>query len=138
MKVKTRTVNKNNARQIWELGYLEVVAKEGKKFLNEEQYFHAIHLCEELACESNPALSETQDVSKIDEFYELRDKGGILGNINLRIYFALFDKEVQRKIIVVLAAYKKEDEHQVAQHIIIRVRNRLRVAEEEIKKIIKG
>ena len=116
---------------IWELGYLEVAEIEGKKILDTEQYAHAVQLCEELAYEIDPANSETQDVRKIDEFYELRDKGGILGNINLRIYFTLF---TERKMIFVLKVYKKEDEDQTPQYIVICVRNRLRVAKEELVK----
>ena len=133
MKVKTRTLKPDKTHEVpkWELGYLEVAGTEGRKFLDEEQYTHAVHLLEDLAYESNPTKSETQDVRKVDEFYELRDKGGILGKINLRIYFTLFK---ERKLIFVLMTYKKEDDGQVPQHIVIRVRNRLRIAKEEMAK----
>lgn len=133
MKAKTRTLKPGLAHETpkWELGYLEAAERDAKRFLTEEQYAHAIQLFEDLAYESNPIKSKTQDVRKIYEFYELRDKGGILGKINLRIYFTLFK---ERKLILVLATYKKEDDGQAPQHIVIRVRNRLRVAKEEMAK----
>lgn len=133
MKVKTRTLKPDSVHETpqWELGYLEAAKRDAKRFLTEEQYTHAIQLFEDLAYESNPTKSETQDVCKIFEFYELRDKGGILGKINLRIYFTIFK---ERKLILVLATYKKEDDSQVPHHIVIRVRNRLRVIKEEMVK----
>jgi len=130
MKVKTRKL-KSNETPLWELGYLEAAERDAKRFLTEEQYIHAIQLFEDLAYESDPTKSETQDVRKIFEFYELRDKGGILGKINLRIYFTIIE---EKKLILVLATYKKEDDGQVPPHIVIRVRNRLRVAKEEMAK----
>ena len=133
MKVKTRTLKTDLAHETpqWELGYLEAAERDAKRFLTEEQYVHAIQLFEDLAYESDPTKSETQDVRKIFEFYELRDKGGILGKINLRIYFTIIE---EKKLILVLATYKKEDDGQVPPHIVIRVRNRLRVAKEEMAK----
>jgi hypothetical protein len=135
VKVKTRALKTDLAHETprWELGYLEAAEKEARSFLTEEQYAHAIQLFDDLAYESNPTKSETQDVSKIYEFYELRDKGGILGKINLRVYFTIFK---ERKLILVLATYKKEDDGKVPQHIVIRVRNRLRVAKELMAKNI--
>ena len=135
MKIKTRTVKPGTTHEvpIWELGYLEVAETEGRKILNEEQYAHVVQLFEDLAYERDPTNSETQDVRKIDEFFELRDKGGILGNINLRIYFTLF---TERKMIFILKAYKKEDDDQAPQYIVIGVRNRLRVAKEKLAKNI--
>lgn len=80
-----------------------------------------------MAYESDPTKSATQDVRKIQEFHELRDKGGILGKIDLRVYFVVVE---ERRLILVLATYKKEDEDQVASHIVTRVRNRLRIAKD--------
>lgn len=133
MKVKTRTLKPGTAHEApqWELGYLEAAERDGRKFLTEERYAHVVQLFEDLAYESDPTKSETQDVRKIYEFYELRDKGGILGKINLRVYFALLE---ERKLILVLATYKKEDDGQVPHHIVICVRNRLRIAKEQLAK----
>jgi hypothetical protein len=107
----------------WELGYLEVAEKEARKLLTKDQYIHALELFDDLAHETDPTRSQTQDVRRIEDFYELRDKGGILGNINLRVYFTVIEN---RRLILALAVYKKEEEDQTPEHIKIKVRNRLR------------
>lgn len=114
----------------WRLGYLEVAAEEGRKLLNDEQYDHAVDQFEALATEVDPTRSLTADVQAIDRFYELRDKGGILGKINLRVYFTV---ETARKIIVVLGVYKKEDEKQAPKWLIVKMRNRLRIVREQLR-----
>jgi hypothetical protein len=103
---------------------LNVAESEAKKFLNADQYAHVLEQFDQLAFERNPRLSKTQDVRPIEEYYELRDKGGLLGRINLRVYFAVFD---DRSVILVLGCYNKRDEDQTPQHIKIKMRNRLRV-----------
>ena len=95
------------------------------------EYAHVVQLFDELAFESNPSKSETQDVRSIEEFYELRDKGGVLGKKNVRVYFAIIKN---RKLILALSVYKKEDESTTPPHIITRVRNRLRYAKELLSK----
>ena len=106
MKTKTRTAKRSvvHGAPKWKLGYLEGAEREARKLLTEEQHAHAIQLFDELACESDPANSQTQDVRRIEEFYELRDKGGVLGKINLRVYFAIFDN---KGLILALSTYKK-------------------------------
>ncbi len=113
----------------WQLAYLEAAEKDARKFLTEEQYAHVVQLFDELACESDPTKSQTQNVEKIDEFYELKDKGGILGRINVRVYFTVIG---DRKLILALHAYKKEDEGKAPPHVVTCVRNRLRVATKEL------
>jgi hypothetical protein len=127
MEMKKRTAKQGTfyGTAQWELGYLEAAEKDARRFLTEEQYAHAVQLFDELAYEADPTKSETQDVRKIQEFHELRDKGGVLGKINLRVYFVVVE---DRRLILVLAAYKKEDEGQVPSHIVTRVRNRLQIA----------
>jgi len=128
VKVKTRTAKRSAGdAPRWKLGYLEVAEKEARKLLTPDQYAHAVQLFDELAFESRPTQSQTQDVRKIEDFYELRDKGGILGNINLRIYFTVFKEQ---RLILVLRTYKKEDDGQAPKHVKIRVRHRLRIAKD--------
>lgn len=115
----------------WELGYLEVAEKEARKLLTNDQYVHALELFDDLAYETDPTKSQTQDVRKIENFYELRDKGGILGNINLRVYFTIIGN---KRLILALAVYKKEEEDQTPEYVKIRVRNRLRVAKSTIER----
>lgn len=109
----------------WRLGYLEACRQEASKLLNNDQYAHVMQLFDELARSGNPRISQTIDVRPIENYYELRDKGGILGKINLRVYFAVIDGD---KIILILACLKKEAEDHTPEHVKVRVRNRLRHA----------
>lgn len=113
----------------WELGYLEVAEREARKLLTKDQYAHVLGLFDDLACETDPTKSQTQDVSKIEDFYELSDKGGVLGKINLRVYFTVIGN---KRLILALAVYKKEEEGQTPEHIKIKVRNRWRAAKSTI------
>jgi hypothetical protein len=129
IKIREARVGTEGKTRTWRLGYVDAAEKDARKFLNEDQYAHAVQLFDELALEENPRLSRTQDVRPIDDFYELRDKGGVLGRINLRVYFAVFDEHC---LILAVCAYKKEDEGQTPPHIIVKVRNRLRIAQKLI------
>ncbi len=111
---------------IWGLAYLKVASSEGRTFLNEMQYDHAVEQFEILACEKDPSHpGRGLDVQPHGDFFELRDKGGVLRKINLRVYFILIDKPT--KTIVVLGAYKKEDEGQTPKRVVIKMKNRARI-----------
>lgn len=103
--------------------YLSVAREEAEGFLNGEQYAHAVDLVRALASEADPTHPVTVTVEAVEDFYELKDKGGILGKINLRIYFMASSKD---RAIVVLGAIKKETEGQTPMWVKIRIRNRLR------------
>jgi len=91
----------------WALAYLDVAAKEGRKILDDDQYAHVVQQFEALATEQVPSMVAYADVKPIEDFFELRDKGGVLGQINLRVYFAIVGEQ---HTLVVLGCYKKEDE----------------------------
>jgi hypothetical protein len=107
----------------WHVGYLSVARDEAMGFLNDEQYAHAVDLVRALASEVDPSHPSTVTVEAVEDFFELKDKGGVLGKINLRIYFTINREE---KAIVIIAAIKKEAEGQTPSWVKIRVRNRLR------------
>lgn len=98
--------------------------EEAQDFLTEDQYDHVALQVKELARSVNPRVSETIDIDQVEEFYELRDKGGVLGKINVRVYFCVDDK---RKRIVCLSTWNKRKEGQTPDHIKIRVRRRMRI-----------
>lgn len=112
----------------WRLAYLDVAAKEAKEFLNEEQYAHAVQQFVGLAEELDPRRPATVDVERIEDYWELRDKGGVLGKINLRIYFTIIDTT---RTIVVLGCWKKEAEGKVPAFIRARIRSRLRFVKDQ-------
>lgn len=107
----------------WNVAYLSVAREEAMRFLNEEQYAHAVDLVRALASEPDPTHPSTVTVETIEEFFELKDKGGVLGKINLRVYFIIDRSE---KLIVILDAIKKEADGQTPTWVKIRVRNRVR------------
>lgn len=61
----------------------------------------------ELARQDDPTHSRTVDVRPIEDFYEIRDKGGILKKLNVRIFF--FFQKAARRIVVLGAINKKND-----------------------------
>ncbi|HMO35276.1 MAG TPA: hypothetical protein PKA06_04465 [Gemmatales bacterium] len=78
----------------------------------------------ELARASNPRTSELIDIDQIESFYELRDKGGILGKLNVRVYFCVDDS---RKRIVCLSTWIKKKEGSTPDFIKLRVKRRMRI-----------
>jgi len=89
---------------IWNVIVLDLAHNEAVKFLTPEQYSHEVQQVQCLACEKDPTHSVTQTVESVEDFYELKDKGGPLGRINVRIFFDL-DKPIQA--IVILGAIFK-------------------------------
>lgn len=112
-------------RGVWNSYYLDVAAAEGHKILTDEQYEHVVQQVRELAAETDPTHSQLSDVRSLGEFHELRDKGGLLGRINIRVFFWLDRKH---RALVVLGVFKKENEDQTPRNIVLRIQNRLRVA----------
>ncbi len=108
---------------LWNVFYLSVARDEATGFLNDGQYAHAVDLLRALASEPDPGRAVIVAVEAVEDFYELKDKGGILGRINLRIFFTVLPKE---KAILVLGAIKKEAEGQTPTWAKTRIRYRLR------------
>ena len=90
---------------VWNVVHLSVARDEALKFLEEHQYEHLVDQFKALAREKDPTHPTTVDVTS--GCWELRDKGGPLGNVNTRVFF-LVDKE--DRSIVILGAFKKEAE----------------------------
>jgi hypothetical protein len=107
----------------WSVHIIQAAFVEANKFLSEDQYQHAAHQIKELASEDDPSHSISQSIDAIETFFELRDKGGILGNINLRIFFHL-DRD--RSILLVLGAINKKNDGPTPIGDKIRMRNRLK------------
>lgn len=108
---------------LWSVYYLSTARDEAMSFLNDAQYAHAVDLVRALASEPDPTHPVTVTVEAVENFYELKDKGGVLGKINLRLYFTVRQKD---NAIVILAAIKKEEDGQTPSWAKTRVRYRLR------------
>ncbi len=104
--------------------YLTVARDEAMRFLTEAQYAHVIDLMRALASEEDPRRPKTVEVEAIEDYFELKDKGGVLGNINLRVFFIVEDG--RPRTVLVLGAIKKEANGKTPEWAKIKVRNRLR------------
>lgn len=103
---------------------LSVAIKEARAFLNEAQYLHVVGLVRRLSEFGNEEAMSDMRIEKIAQsIWELKDKGGVLGKINLRVFFGHL---TNRELIIVLGAIKKENQHSTPRHIVIRMHNRLR------------
>lgn len=108
----------------WTVQVLDAAYQEAQRFLNEARYQHMAAQVRELAREDDPTHSVTQSVDAIEDFHELRDKGGILGGLNVRIFFFL-DKPAST--LVILGAIKKENDGPTPRDIRIRMARRKRL-----------
>ena len=93
--------------------------------LTAEQYHHIALQVQELALEDDPTHSVVVSVRDMrpEGFYELRDKGGILGKLNVRVFFGV-DKA--SRAIVVLGSIKKQNDGPTPRGDVIRIRRRWR------------
>ncbi|MFW6125410.1 MAG: hypothetical protein ACOC46_04610, partial [Pirellulales bacterium] len=57
------------------------------------------------------------------QFYELQDEGGILGKLNVRVFFGIDD---HRRSIVVLGAIKKESDGATPRGTVVTMNRRWR------------
>jgi hypothetical protein len=102
---------------------LDVAFEESMSFLTRPQYVHFAQQFKELAQSSDPTHSDTISLDKIEDFYEMRDKGGVLGPLNVRIFF---DVDAGKRAIVAVGAIKKQNNGPTPQGDKIRMRRRCR------------
>jgi hypothetical protein len=107
----------------WSVDILESAFREAVAFLNRDQYQHLAMQVKDLATEDDPSHSLTCRVDQIEDFFELKDRGGILGKINVRVFFGL---EHSQKRLVVLGCIKKETSGQTPTGDRVRMRRRWR------------
>lgn len=107
----------------WDVLILDIAYAEARKFLNDDQYQHVAMQVKELAREVDPTHSATASIDAVEDFHELRDKGGILGGLNVRVFFFL-DKA--RHALVVLGAIKKPNDGPTPKPDKIRMARRKR------------
>lgn len=107
----------------WAVVVLRAAKTEGQKILTDAQYNHVVSVLQRLVDFPDREELADLDIKHIDgDVYELREKGGVLQRINLRVYFAALKK---RREIVVLKTYKKEQDRQVPRYVLVGVEDRL-------------
>jgi hypothetical protein len=108
----------------WNVEILDQAFEEAMGFLNEDQYSHMANQMRELASQDDPTHSDTIDVRSVEEFHEIRDKGGLLRNLNVRVFYMIHKAA---RAIVVLGAIKKENNGPTPTGDRIRMRRRRRL-----------
>src|SRR5690606_14708833 len=73
----------------WNVAVLDFAYNEVMGFVTKAEYQHLAMQVKELARQDDPSHPVTVSVDKIDDYYELREKGGILGKKNVRIFFGI-------------------------------------------------
>ncbi len=107
----------------WNVFVLPRVSGEAKKLFSDVQYAHVVDQVRELARTEDPTHPTTVSVDRIEDFHELRDKGGVLGKLNIRVFFGLDKAE---GAIVLLGVIKKKNDGPTPQVDKIRMRRRWR------------
>jgi len=108
----------------WNVLILDSGFKEARDLLKTDQaYEHIAMQVKELARQPDPTHSDLIDVQSIEDFVELREKGGLLGGLNFRLFFGVDDKH---RAIVVLGAITKQNNGQTPIGDKVRMRRRWR------------
>jgi hypothetical protein len=63
---------------LWNVDILNQAFDQAMGFLNEDQYAHLSSQVRELARQEDPTRSDSVDVRALEDFHEIRDKGGFL------------------------------------------------------------
>jgi phage-related protein len=107
----------------WNALILDVAFEEAMRFLNVDQYHHQAAQVRELALQADPTHSDVIDVRPVEDFHEIRDKGGILGGLNVRVFF--FVHKPQRSIVV-LGAMRKQNDGPTPKGTKVKISRRMR------------
>ena len=99
------------------------VHKEAMDLLTPLQHKHMALQVKELAMQGDPTRSETVSLDRIEDFYEIRDKGGPLGGLNVRLFFGVDD---ERRTLVILGVITKQNSGPTPAGDKVRMRNRWR------------
>ena len=108
---------------LWSAAMPSMVFPEAEKLLSEEQYEHCAGQVRDLAMTNDPTHSLTVDVRPIEDYHEIRDKGGVLFPLNIRIYFGV-DKD--RSVIVILGVVHKQNDGPTLLGVKVKMRGRWR------------
>ena len=91
----------------WTVIVLDQAYKEATQLLDDDQYAHMAAQVKDLARESEPTRSRTVDVRAVEDFHEIRDKGGVLMRLNVRVFF--FVHKARRLLVILGVINKKND-----------------------------
>ncbi|HZZ29328.1 MAG TPA: hypothetical protein VFE46_15130 [Pirellulales bacterium] len=122
--------NKQGRRKLqkvvtWQrLVILPIMIREGRDVLTDGQYLHIKDHLKELTGFGARKFTTQLRIAPFEEFWELKEKGGVLGRKNIRIYFF---HDTDDSDIILLMTDKKENDGQASPSIKYILRNRLRL-----------
>ncbi len=107
----------------WTVDLMGPASADARKVLTTDQYNQIASQFTLLAANDEATRHELLDIRPIENYHELRDKGGIFGRTNVRVfYFAIKDP----RIIVILGVVKKENDGPTQMHTKFTMRKRRR------------
>ena len=107
----------------WNIFIIDAAYREATDRFNKSQYRHLSLQMQEVAREQHPSHSQTASIVPVEDFYELREYGGVLGNLNARVFFGVDKKS---RAIVILGAIHKQNNGPTPLGDKIRMRRRWR------------
>jgi len=107
----------------WTVQYLTELEKESLKLLNKAQHEHLVLQFKELAGLTQPLRCKTISLDKIEDFHELKDRGGVFGGLNVRVFFGIDDSS---RSIIILGLITKQNNGATPPGDRIRMRRRWR------------
>ena len=74
---------------LWTVAILDIAFEEALAAVGEHGYSHFAMQFKIMATSSDPTHCEEVDVRSVEDFYEVRDGGGVCGNVNVRVFFGM-------------------------------------------------
>ena len=109
----------------WNVWILELAFQEALSILRRGQYRHMVLQVKELASQEEVSRSDTIDIRPInDDIFEIRDYGGILGGLNIRLFYGV---DHPRRCIIVLGVFKKQNNGPTPKGDLVRNQRRWRL-----------
>ena len=109
----------------WNVGVLDFAHREALSILNNGQRRHLALQVRELASQDEVSVSDTLDLRPIGEdIFEIRDYGGILGGLNIRLFFGV---DHPRRCLIVLGIFKKQNNGPTPPGDLVRNQRRWRL-----------
>lgn len=103
--------------------FLQVADDDARRCLNGLQNAYAVRIARKLKDWGDVEALSCLRIEAVEDFYELKLKGNVLGKINLRVYFAYLQ---ECNTIMILGVYIKNEEGKTPKYVLIKMRARLR------------
>jgi len=122
---RTKRTKQVDTKAKWQdVVVLAVVKKEGRAELTPGQYLHVTDLIKQLVGFGQRKFETLLRIEQFHDFWELKDKGGVLGKKNIRVYFAIDDDANE---VIILHFANKKNEGSPPRHLKVKLKNRLRL-----------